>query len=85
MAGEQAVPSIAVLPFADMSPQRDQEYFCEGVAEEIINALTGTAAADTQLVRCSCGVGGGRRTVQTRPCAPAPGRLTPNGDTIAER
>jgi len=31
--------SIAVLPFADMSPQRDQEYFCEGMAEELINAL----------------------------------------------
>jgi serine/threonine protein kinase/Tfp pilus assembly protein PilF len=26
-------PSIAVLPFLDMSPQRDQEYFCEGMAE----------------------------------------------------
>ena len=34
------VPSIAVLPFADMSPQKDQDYFCEGMAEEIINALT---------------------------------------------
>ena len=33
-------PSIAVLPFADMSPDRDQGYFCEGVAEEILNALT---------------------------------------------
>jgi adenylate cyclase len=33
-------PSIAVLPFADMSPERDQAYFCEGVAEEILNALT---------------------------------------------
>ena len=32
--------AIAVLPFADMSPRRDQEYFCEGVAEELINALT---------------------------------------------
>ncbi len=32
--------SIAVLPFADMSPQKDQDYFCEGVAEEIINALS---------------------------------------------
>jgi serine/threonine protein kinase/Flp pilus assembly protein TadD len=31
--------SIAVLPFADMSPQKDQDYFCEGIAEEIINAL----------------------------------------------
>lgn len=32
-------PSIAVLPFADMSPQHDQEYFADGVAEEILNAL----------------------------------------------
>jgi serine/threonine-protein kinase len=34
------MPSIAVLPFLDMSPERDQEYFCEGMAEELINALT---------------------------------------------
>jgi non-specific serine/threonine protein kinase len=33
-------PSIAVLPFADMSPQKDQEYFCDGIAEELINALS---------------------------------------------
>ncbi len=33
-------PSIAVLPFADLSPERDQEYFCHGLAEELINALT---------------------------------------------
>ncbi len=42
VAAQAAAPvskSIAVLPFADMSPQRDQEYFCEGMAEEIINAL----------------------------------------------
>ena len=32
-------PSIAVLPFADMSPGRDQEYLSEGVAEEILNSL----------------------------------------------
>ena len=32
--------SIAVLPFQDMSPQKDQEYFCDGISEEIINALT---------------------------------------------
>ena len=30
-----------MLPFADMSPQKDQDYFCEGMAEEIINALAG--------------------------------------------
>ena len=33
------VPSIAVLPFADMSPQKDQDYFCDGLAEELIDAL----------------------------------------------
>jgi TolB-like protein len=31
--------SIAVLPFQDMSPKKDQEYFCDGIAEEIMNAL----------------------------------------------
>jgi len=31
--------AIAVLPFTDMSPDRDQSYFCEGVAEELIDAL----------------------------------------------
>ena len=31
--------SIAVLPFLDMSPDRDQEYFCEGLADELINSL----------------------------------------------
>jgi TolB-like protein len=34
------ISSIAVLPFADMSPSHDQEYLCEGLAEELINALT---------------------------------------------
>jgi len=32
-------PSIAVLPFVDMSAARDQEYLCDGIAEELINAL----------------------------------------------
>jgi non-specific serine/threonine protein kinase len=32
-------PSVAVLPFVDMSADKDQEYFCDGIAEEIINAL----------------------------------------------
>ena len=32
--------SIAVLPFVDLSPGNDQEYFCHGITEEIINALT---------------------------------------------
>ncbi|HET7434853.1 MAG TPA: tetratricopeptide repeat protein, partial [Thermoanaerobaculia bacterium] len=33
-------PSVAVLPFADLSPERDQGYFCDGIAEELINTLT---------------------------------------------
>ncbi len=38
-AEEQSGNSIAVLPFADMSPEKDQDYFCEGIAEELINGL----------------------------------------------
>jgi TolB-like protein/predicted Ser/Thr protein kinase len=33
-------PSIAVLPFTNMSADPEQEYFCDGMAEEITNALT---------------------------------------------
>lgn len=33
-------PSVAVLPFADLSQEKDQGYFCDGVAEEIIHALS---------------------------------------------
>jgi hypothetical protein len=32
--------SIAVLAFTDMSAAKDQDWFCDGIAEEIINALT---------------------------------------------
>jgi len=31
--------SIAVLPFVDLSPAKDQEYFCDGISEEILDAL----------------------------------------------
>jgi serine/threonine protein kinase/Tfp pilus assembly protein PilF len=31
--------SVAVLPFTDLSPQRDQEYFSAGLAQEILDAL----------------------------------------------
>lgn len=37
---ERPKPSIAVLPFRNMSNDEEQEYFCEGIAEELINALT---------------------------------------------
>src|SRR3989441_2394565 len=35
-----AAKSIAVLPFVNMSADRENEYFSDGIAEEIINALT---------------------------------------------
>jgi len=36
---KQRIRSLAVLPFADLSAERDQEYFGDGVAEEILTAL----------------------------------------------
>ena len=38
-ADAQALSSIVVLPFVDLSPAKDQEYFCHGVAEELIHTL----------------------------------------------
>ena len=40
---ERIVPnisSVAVLPFKDFSPKKDQEHLCDGLAEELINRLT---------------------------------------------
>jgi TolB-like protein/Flp pilus assembly protein TadD len=37
--GEARAASVAVLPFADLSATRDQEYFCDGLADELISAL----------------------------------------------
>jgi len=39
-AGEPAEASIAVLPFINMSADPEQEYFCDGMTEELIAALT---------------------------------------------
>ena len=39
-AAQAVRAAIAVLPFADMSPDRDQDFLCEGLAEELIDALT---------------------------------------------
>ncbi len=39
-AQPEAEPSIAVLPFENLSADKDNEYFGDGLAEEIINALT---------------------------------------------
>ena len=32
--------SVAVLPFVNMSPEPEQDYFCDGISEEIMNSLT---------------------------------------------
>jgi serine/threonine protein kinase len=39
-APSDRIDSLAVLPFADLSPARDQEYFCDGLADELIDALS---------------------------------------------
>jgi serine/threonine protein kinase/tetratricopeptide (TPR) repeat protein len=36
---ESPPPSVAVMPFANLSADPEQEYFCDGTAEEIINSL----------------------------------------------
>jgi eukaryotic-like serine/threonine-protein kinase len=39
-AGQPLASSIAVLPFVNMSTDPENEFFCDGIAEELINALT---------------------------------------------
>ena len=39
VAGPPRAPSLAVLPFTNMSPDKENEYFCDGLSEELINAL----------------------------------------------
>ena len=39
LAMKEYGPSVAVLPFIDLSPEKDQAHFCDGIAEEITNSL----------------------------------------------
>ncbi len=44
--GAPSAASIAVLPFADLSPAGDQEYFSQGIAEEILNVLANVSGLE---------------------------------------
>ncbi|MCJ7581542.1 MAG: FlgO family outer membrane protein, partial [Candidatus Aminicenantes bacterium] len=37
---EPEKPSLAILPFEDLSPDKDHAFFCDGISESLINALT---------------------------------------------
>src|SRR5438874_3930140 len=41
---KKTIRSLGVLPFADLSAERDQEYFGDGISEEILNALARVGA-----------------------------------------
>src|SRR5438094_7309116 len=50
---KKGIRSLGVLPFADLSAERDQEYFGDGIAEEILNALAKVGALYV-AARTSC-------------------------------
>jgi hypothetical protein len=61
--------SIAVLPFTDLSPAHDQEYFSDGMSEEILNAL-----AKVKDLKLPAAPRRSRSRARTRTCAPLAGR-----------
>jgi TolB-like protein len=65
-AAEQAAAenSIAVLPFADMSPGGNQQYFSDGVAEELLNALVRVDGLEVASRTSSFAFRGDRRSLR---------------------
>lgn len=57
-------PFIAVLPFASLSADKDNEYFCDGLAEEIIGALTKTPGLSVVARSSSFALKGRRENVR---------------------
>ncbi len=41
---DEAFRALAILPFLDLSPERDQEYFVDGLSEELLTLLSGIPA-----------------------------------------
>jgi TolB-like protein/Tfp pilus assembly protein PilF len=66
--------SVGVLPFADLSPARDQEWLCDGIAEEILHVLAGLA--DLRVASRSASFQFKGRTVDGREMARAIGVTT---------
>jgi len=67
---KEAVPaksansSIAVLPFDDLSRQKDQEYFCEGLANSIITALSNIRSLSVRARSSSFSFKGKERNIK---------------------
>jgi len=57
-------PSIAVLPFTNMSADKDQEYFCDGIAEDILNDLTRIEGLHVVARTSSFAFKGGNRDIR---------------------
>jgi len=62
---KQSQPAIAVLAFEDMSPAKDQAYFCDGIAEEIINDLAQIGELRVASRTSSFAYKGGREDIRT--------------------
>ena len=73
-ASQNIAPSIAVLPFADMSETKDQEYFADGLTEELLNVLT-QSLVDTSEGGSS-GTGKARSAIWTERWHSIPDRQT---------
>jgi TolB-like protein/Flp pilus assembly protein TadD len=59
-----AARTIAVLPFTDMSPGGEQEYFCDGITEEIINALVAVPGLKVAARTSSFGYKGAEQNIR---------------------
>jgi adenylate cyclase len=56
--------AIAVLPFNDLSPSQDQDHFCEGLAEELIDALSNVEGLRVAARSCSFQFRDGRTDIR---------------------